>query len=87
MVSESGGVISTTTQLDYEDRSVYHLTLIAQDGAGTLTTPNQAATQIIVQVGDVNDHTPQCFPSNTVVTLEENIPHPNFLNISVSTRG
>lgn len=83
-VSESGGIISTTSQLDYEARSVYHLTLLARDGAGTLTTPNQAATQITVQVMDVNDHTPQCFPLSTVVTLEENTPFPNFLTISVS---
>lgn len=85
--SATGGIISTTASLDYEERSVYHLTLIARDGAGTLATPNQAATQITVQVLDVNDHTPQCFPSITEVTLEENIAYPNFTSISVSTNN
>ena len=84
-VSETGAVISTTGSLNYEDRSVYNLTLIAQDGAGTLTTPNQAATSITVQVLDVNDNIPQCSPSSTVVTLEENTVYPNFLTISVCT--
>lgn len=77
-------MISTTSSLDYEERSLYHLTLIAQDGGGTLTNPNQATTQIVVQVLDVNDHTPMCFPSSTAVTLEENMMYPNFLTISVS---
>lgn len=79
----STGEISTTAALDYEERSVYHLTLIAQDGAGTLTSPNQAATQITIQVLDVNDHTPVCFPSSTVLSLLENTVFPNFLTISV----
>ena len=76
-------MISTTTSLDHEERSVYHLTLIAQDGGGTLSNPNQGTTQITIQVLDINDHTPVCFPSSTVVNLEENIAYPNFLTISV----
>lgn len=84
-VSLSSGVISTTMPIDYEERAVYHLTLIARDGGGTLTSPNQANTLIVVEVLDVNDHTPQCFPSSTVVTLAENTAFPNFLTISVSS--
>lgn len=78
------GMISTTSSLDYEERSLYHLTLIARDGGGTLTNPNQATTQIVIQVVDVNDHTPVCFPPSTVVALEENRMYANFLTISVS---
>ncbi len=83
-VSSSSGVISTTAPLDHEDRAVYHLTLVASDGAGTTTTPNQANTLIIIEVTNVNDNSPECFPSSTIVTLEENIAYPNFLTISVS---
>lgn len=78
------GIISTTAQLDYEERSVYHLSLIAHDGGGTLTNPNQATTQIVIQVLDVNDHAPVCFPSATSVILEENQAYSNFLTISVN---
>lgn len=86
-VSSTGAVISTTSSLDYEERSVYHLTLIAEDGAGTLTTPNRAATQINVRVLDVNDHTPQCFPSSTEIALQENTMYPNFFTITVRTNN
>lgn len=84
-VSPSSGVISTIMPIDHEERAVYHLTLIARDGGGTLTSPNQANTLIVVEVIDINDHTPQCFPSSTVVTLAENTAFPNFLTISVSS--
>lgn len=69
--------------LDHEERAVYHLTLVARDGGGTLTSPNQVNTLIVVEVLDVNDNTPQCFPSSAVVNLEENLAYPNFLTISV----
>lgn len=83
-ISPSNGVISSTTTLDHEERAVYHLTLEARDGGGTLTNPFQANTIIVIEVLDVNDHAPQCFPSSTTVTLEENTAFPNFLTISVS---
>ena len=83
MVSQSSGVISTTSSLNYEERAIYHLTLIAQDGGGTLSNPNRATTQIIVEVLDINDHAPVCFPASTSVILEENRVYSNFLTISV----
>jgi hypothetical protein len=77
------GVISTTATLDREERAVYHLTLVARDGGGTTMNPGQANTLIVIEVIDTNDHTPQCFPLSTTVTLIENTAFPNFLTISV----
>jgi len=70
--------------LNYEERSIYHLTIIAADGGGTLTDPNRATTQVVIQVADVNDHTPVCMPTSTTIILVENQAYPNFLTISVS---
>ena len=59
--------------------------MIASDGGGTLADPNRGTTQVVIQVLDVNDNTPVCFPASTTVLLEENQAYPNFLTISVST--
>ena len=82
-VDTATGVISTTAPLDYEERTIYHLTLVAEDGGGTLTDPNRGNTQIVIEVLDENDNIPVCFPTSTTVNLEENIVHTNFLTITV----
>lgn len=64
-------------RLDYEERTVYHLTLLASDGL------NLATAQLIIRVLDLNDNAPACFPRTTTVILVENTAYPNFLTITV----
>lgn len=82
-VDPTTGVISTLVPLDYEDTTIYHLTLVAQDGGGTLTNPTRGTTQIVIEILDVNDNTPVCTPASTTVILVENIAYPSFLTVSV----
>ncbi len=83
-INSATGVVSTTAALNYEERAVYHLSVIASDGGGTLTDPNRATTQVVIQVMDVNDHTPVCFPASATVILVENQVYTNFLSMTVS---
>lgn len=71
-------------ELDREDVFQYHLTLTAEDGAGTLGNPNRASTIIVINVLDVNDNPPTFNPATYVVTLMENIDYNNFLTVAVS---
>jgi hypothetical protein len=60
------GVITTATPLDYEDRSVYNLIVMATDcGLNPLT----GTASLRVSVVDLNDHTPRFTKNSYSVQL------------------
>ena len=50
------GIISISTQLDYENKTIHHLTVEAQDSG---SSPASAYATVTVQVLDINDFAPQ----------------------------
>ena len=79
------GQISTLVMLDYEERSEYHLTLLAEDGGGTLSNPFLTTTLVVISVTDVNDNPPVLNPSMYSVILVENMVYTGFLTVRVCT--
>ena len=78
-ISQSTGVISLNPggpPLDYETKTVYHLTVVAQDQAKS--RPLVAAADVTLHVLDVNDNSPE-ISINTVTAdqrliINENSP-------------
>ena len=72
-VDPISGEISTLRRLNLEgnDSSFYHLTLLAEDGAGMLAQPNKAFATVVIHVSDINDGIPYFIPdSYSVIILE-----------------
>ena len=84
-VGSTTGQISTLGPLDHESRSEYHLTLVAQDGTRTGSTPHRTTTLIVVRVTDVNDNRPILRPTTHTAFLTEGQTYNNFLIVQVST--
>ena len=84
-VGSANGQISTLAPLDHETRSEYHLTLVAQDGNRTGSTPHRTTTSIVVRVTDVNDNPPILRPTTHTAFLTEGLTYNNFLFVHVST--
>jgi protocadherin Fat 4 len=51
------GRITTSVLLDREQKSVYHLTLVARDSSAT--EPRAAAANVTIRVRDENDNAPK----------------------------
>ncbi|XP_036359005.1 uncharacterized protein LOC115211772 [Octopus sinensis] len=64
-----GGVITTSTTLDYEAKTVYKFFVTTKDGKNSLS-PNSRA-EITVNVLDVNDNAPQVSLNPSTVTVLE----------------
>ena len=84
-IERTTGMIYLQKELDYEQRSSYSLIVVAQD-QGDNSLP--ANTRVVVNVVDVNDHTPRismnALKEDRVVRLEEDIPEESFIaHISV----
>ena len=78
------GVLSTEGALDREDtnsREMFYLTLIAEDGAGTLTNPNRGTTFLVITVLDINDNAPIFNPNTYTLFLVEETDYPNLLTL------
>ena len=73
------------TTLDREQRSEYHLILVAEDGTMAGSTPHRVTTSIIIRVTDVNDNTPIVRPADHTAFLTEGLSYNNFLFVHVST--
>ena len=84
-VESTNGQISTLAMLNHEERSVYHLTLVGQDGTVGASTPHRVTTLIVVRVTDVNDNTPILLPASHTAFLTEGLSYTNFLFVHVST--
>ena len=84
-VGATTGQISTSGPLDHESRSEYHLTLVAQDGTRTGSTPHRTTTLIVVRVTDVNDNSPILRPTTHTAFLTEGQTYNNFLFVHVSS--
>lgn len=72
-VDPISGNISTLRPLNLEgnDSSLYHLTLVAEDGAGKLAQPNKAFAAVIIHVSNINDGIPYFIPDSYNVTIVE----------------
>lgn len=80
----STGVFSTLGTLDREDitsRETFYLTLIAEDGAGTLTNPNRGTTFLVITVLDVNDNAPIFNPTSYSLSLLEEMDYSSVLTL------
>lgn len=77
--AESGEVIVVGT-VDYEDRSLYYLTVVAQDAA---VSPLAAYAKVIIEVEDINDHSPQltinAMTPDGHIQIKENAPLGTFV--------
>lgn len=61
------GELTTSTLLDRELKSKYHLVVKATDGGGRF-----CQMEIIVHVEDTNDNAPRFYPSNCAVAIYDN---------------
>jgi len=59
-INSTTGVLTTSSSLDYETKSLYTISIIAYDGGS-----KQSTTNIIVSIQGVNEHTPSFIPNNT----------------------
>ena len=70
-VNEDSGDISVTKQLDHENTKTYRLVIRAQD-RGSPTRSN--TTQVIINLEDVNDHSPKFYSQYFQEAVAENVP-------------
>ena len=70
-VDEDSGDITVTKQLDHETTKTYRLVIRAQD-RGSPTRSN--TTQVIINVDDVNDHSPKFYSQYFQEAVAENVP-------------
>ncbi|XP_072050701.1 cadherin-23-like [Amphiura filiformis] len=81
IINPTMGVITTSTQLDYEQQQSYTIYIEARDG-GTGNGQLSGATSVIVNVLDVNDNGPR-FPDNSYTeSVAENVDE-NFVIIQL----
>ncbi|XP_065342592.1 cadherin-related tumor suppressor [Cloeon dipterum] len=71
------GRITTAVQLDREEYSVYHLTLVARDSS--VTDPKAAAAHVIIRVKDENDNSPKFAQSKYAVHVQDTTGPGNFV--------
>ncbi|KAM3862738.1 cadherin-23 [Diretmus argenteus] len=86
-LNTSTGVLTSTTALDREQISQYHLRIIAYD-AGKF--PHTSTSTLTITVLDVNDETPTFFPRVYNVSLQESVPRDHVvarLNCSDNDSG
>ena len=69
VVEPTTGVISTTSELDFEDRSSYQIQVVATDQGDP---PLSSSTQVFLVISDVNDNPPVFTRNNISVILPEN---------------
>ncbi|KAM3963659.1 dachsous cadherin-related 1 [Aphomia sociella] len=74
VIDSNTGVIKTSTVLDHEERSIYRLTVAANDGG---SPPRQTVRQLKVEVLDLNDNRPTFTSSSLTFKVKEdaNIGH------------
>ena len=70
-VDEDSGDITVTKQLDHETTKTYRLVIRAQD-RGSPTRSN--TTQVIINLDDVNDHSPKFYSQYFQEAVAENVP-------------
>ena len=68
-VGPSSGEVLVSNNLDFETQSVWNLTVIAQDGAGT-----QSFVSLIISVLNVNDVLPIIAPATAILTVPHDTP-------------
>ncbi|XP_067828518.1 cadherin-23-like isoform X2 [Heptranchias perlo] len=71
VLNSSSGLITSTSVLDRERISEYHLRLIASDSG---MVPRSSTSTLTVRVMDVNDETPTFRPAVYNVSLSEDVP-------------
>ncbi|EDV25061.1 uncharacterized protein TRIADDRAFT_25152, partial [Trichoplax adhaerens] len=64
------GIITTKTLLDRTVQSIFNLTVIARDQG---ITPRNATTEVIINVGEVNNYLPVFAKHNYPVSIVENV--------------
>ncbi|XP_037070379.1 protein dachsous-like [Pollicipes pollicipes] len=70
-IDPKSGTISTTRVLDHEEKAVYRLLVVAQDGG---VKPNQATHPLTIKVLDLNDNSPTFTTSSLAFSMKENAP-------------
>ena len=68
-VGPSSGEVLVSNNLDFETQSLWNLTVIAQDGAGT-----QSFVSLIISVLNVNDVLPTIAPATSILTVPHDTP-------------
>ncbi len=68
------GVIRVVEELDYEQKSVYQLQVLARDRAANFGQVNTATAAILVRVEDVADQPPVFVSVPGVTRIAENVP-------------
>ncbi|XP_067133004.1 protocadherin-like wing polarity protein stan isoform X2 [Centruroides vittatus] len=70
-LNPSNGILTVSSQLDYESVRSYKLLVRAQDNG---SPPRSNTTQITINVIDVNDNSPQFYADIIEESLAENVP-------------
>ena len=60
-ISETTGDLRSTRRLDYEDRQIWHFSVIATDSAIDAKSQLSSTAEITIRVIDVDDNTPFAF--------------------------
>ena len=79
-IDQTSGEIKTTTALDRESVDQHNIRVLAKDkGLSNL----QAEVHVVINVSDVNDHSPVFSQRHYFVAVEEQLPAHVILNLTV----
>ena len=79
-IDQTSGEIKTTTALDRESGDQHNIRVLAKDkGLSNL----QAEVHVVINVSDVNDHSPVFSQRHYFVAVEEQLPAHVILNLTV----
>ena len=79
-IDEASGEIKTVTALDRETADKHNIRVLAKDKR---LSSNEVEVQVMINVSDINDHSPVFSQRHYVVAVKEQLPAHVILNLTV----
>ena len=79
-IDEASGEIKTVAALDRETADQHNIRVLAKDKR---LSSNEVEVQVIINVSDINDHSPVFSQRHYVVAVKEQVPAHVILNLTV----
>ena len=80
MIDGASGEIKTVAALDRETTTQHSIRVIAKDKG---LSNNEVEVHVMINVSDINDHSPVFSQRHYVVAVEEHLPAHAILNLTV----